>query len=261
VSKPTFSTPLPAVPRSIGRLAGRAALPPARSPDPWTHVAMERSDTALPAPPPTQPRATSERPVTPAIVGRPEPAGLADAPPTTGNDRALQVGPERESVIPVALARTRVPVPASDQSIASSPLSPPPLASHPGSAAPASRAPARNPRARDSATDSRTVLERVKPHSVRTLPPESDEPALDPLPLHGHAIPPADVAARAPASATAPEHPTSELPTERAVLPSSPAVHIGRIEVVVAPPEPAIDPFAGCHALEAATGAPRGGGW
>jgi hypothetical protein len=40
-----------------------------------------------------------------------------------------------------------------------------------------------------------------------------------------------------------------------------PSVQIGRIEVLVTAPEPAADPFAGCHTLEARPTSRRGGGW
>lgn len=106
----------------------------------------------------------------------------------------------------------------------------------------------------------------VRPDPVRPLLPDAPDGApagasADRPARSGRADPPAPAPVEARTSAPAPAPAAAELPTERPVVPAPPPVQIGRIEVVVTAPEPAPDPFAGCHTLEAASGARRGGGW
>jgi hypothetical protein len=106
------------------------------------------------------------------------------------------------------------------------------------------------------------VREPVQPGPTRLGPSEAThDGAAEPPHSSGPTHPPSAVPAQTSASADAGAPPATDRPIERPAGPAVPPVEIGRIEVVVTAPEPAPDPFAGCHALEAATGAPRGGGW
>lgn len=238
--------------RSMVRLVARAARPAVRVPAPGEYAGRVPGgiDAADPGP------------------GQPPAAGAAPASNRGHTDtRPRRTTPAIEEVVtgpgPAARpARLTGPTPSADAP-ARGPR--PVMVSAPATPDPTGRGGRADPIPVESAlpqqpgpTDGVT-REPAAPDGEAAAAAEPDGDATTRAP----AVPaaPADVAApvrdRTPPGSDRPVGRGAREPVERAV----PPVQIGRIEVLVAPPEQAADPFAGCRALEGGVTARRGGGW